>query len=417
MAIYYVNGESFQSDELHFDTKWTPASAANPSEKASTIPVLDASAYVSAVVPIPDRSGFLMSRLFEDPGVIALDFKNGGQMTDTLARISYFVEINKKKQVPSVDELEKKLSKLGTSCKKKNGVWDDRPCGLGEGHDLKMGDVAYFYNECHQKGIELTQGEMELLNHLLENNFLIKDAKGEYQTLSEKVLIGMARAQNAHERRKIFVHEYSHAKFFLNPKFHKTVADTWFSLESGERRFLSGAMIASGWYDSGDESLLQTEAQAHAIGGSLSLNGFLNVLEYARKNCLYSGTESKTCNDFWSYKGDIKTFLRKLNKRYMDISECQIPLLANWKSASNLILADDVPPKCNQTECDQNEVVGNNVCSLIPEGLIELLGDPLDLDTVFRRAVEDEQARYKITPPRFILEGIQQAFDSRHRKK
>lgn len=386
MTIYYVNGISY---EVPNPSEYGRGEEYSPPTISPDLPVLDASAYVSSVVPISARSGFLMARLFENSNVVALDFGNDAQMSETLDRISYFVERNQKKKVPTQVEIEEKITHLPSK-----SVWSG-PQGLGEGHDLKMKDIADFYNQSAKSGIALTPGEKALLDRLLENKFLVRGPNGNYRATFKKVLIGMSRDSNVGDRRETFVHEYSHALFFLDFEFNKEIAKVWNSLQPVERRFLRGAMMASGVYASGDIALLQTEAQAHAIAPPFSEDGFVNILASANENCKARGKSSLACNDFWSYQGRIKDLLKTVHDRFIAISECRIPLLANWKAEGTMIFQGEAGFDCaKETE--------------ISEGLN---------GTELWRPIQPVSFQNPFDPIQSVLDEIQGNLNSHHAKK
>lgn len=418
MVIYYIGDQTFTSDQLNFDPAWLLDNGGqDPAQVPTDLTVVNSSAYVSKVAPIPDASGFLMSRLYEDPKVLVVDFRDALAMSSTLDRISSFVEVNGKKKV------------------------DVTTSFTGEGMDLKLEDVADFYNQCLRQKIPITSGEQELLKKLEENGLIVKDENANFRATFPFALIGMSRSADIYKRRVIFVHEYSHAKYFVNPAFNAAVSDAWSSLASAEQRFLKGAMMASGWYASGEAWLMETEAQAHAIVPPLSEDGFVGTLFAADRNCSKPKTNTKQCEDFWSYTGDIGELLGKLHDKYLKISECRVPLLANWESANGMITSTGIPAHCSVKKIPDGNVdgvkpaliyrtttqqfqqmplikdFGKTLQGYDIRQFEQILQDPIFLENISRPRISDEPGITTADRVENILIEIQQKLDARHKKK
>lgn len=347
MVIYFVDGACFESDQLSFDPQWTSENKPKVSEISSNLPVLDASAYVSGLVPIPEKTGFILSRLYEDPNVIPVDFKDSAQMSDSLDRIAAFVEANGKGKIPTWDELKIKIAKVGTSC-----TTTKKPCGLGEGIDLKLEDISDFYNQCLKQKLPLSEGEEGILNHLVKNGFLSVDKNNTYHATSSKAVIAMSRSFNLQDRREIFVHEYSHARYFTDSQFRKAVSAVWKALSPEEKAFLRGALIASGYYSSGETWLMETETQAHSVFSPYDDDGLGYTVIRGANNCGANdflgqlNQESPGCSKFWGYTGDIRMLLEKLHYKYEKLSECYVPLLAYHYSTDGIPVAGNPLSDC-----------------------------------------------------------------------
>lgn len=409
MVIYYIGNQTFASDQLNFDTTWSNNGNPDTAQIPTNFPVVDSSAYVSKVAPIPDGSGFLMSRLYEDPKVLALDFRDAPTMSVTLDRISAFVEINGKKKIATTTQLS------------------------GEGIDLKLKDVVDFYNQCRRQKTPITSGEQEFLTRLEETGLILKDENANYSAASPFALIGMSRSKDIYARRLIFVHEYSHAKYFVNPLFNAAVSDAWSSLAPAEQRFLKGAMMASGWYTSGDKWLFETEAQAHAIAPPLGTDAFINILIAADENCSKPNGPAEQCDDFWSYTDNIQELLVALYDKYRKMSECQIPLLENWGTTSNMITSAGIP-----AHCSEKKVPHGNKDKPEPAPIDRLLRQipstnfRMDTETI-ERLMQDYRLRNTFDHQPNILDAIpapatagrvesalmeiQEKFDTRHKKR
>lgn len=299
MAVDYIENSCISSSYTAFEDG--PVAGELP-ESYADMGTVDSSAYVSGVLPLP-QAGFSMSRLFENPQVLAADFRDPDMMADGLSRISDFVETYGGKLIPD----------------------QGRPGSGGEAFDLKSEDIARFFTECLRQGKILTSGELSLLGWFLAAGLLELRAGG-YDAAESFVLIGMSRADEEGSRRALFVHEYSHALYFLDPDFQAQVSSTWASLPPEVQRFLRGALIASGYYASGEQWLIETETQAHAIGDPISENGLLNLMAWAVRECLDRDTDP-ACRDFWSYEGDLETLLSDLHLLFLTVSPEKIPML------------------------------------------------------------------------------------------
>ncbi len=348
MPIAYIKGSCTPLPEANVcESEDIP----EPTE-GEAMDVVDASAYVSGVVPVPEKPGFVISRLHENVETVAADFKNPDVMKETLARIATFVEVDNKKRIPTLQEVIP-----------------------AEGHDLKLSDIAIFYNRCAADGVTLTAKEEELLGTMRTHGLLRKNDLCQYEATVPRVLIGMSRSSE--NRREIFVHEYSHALYFLDSDFHAEVSKTWHTLRSDVRRFLTGALTAGG-YDAGTEELIETEVQAYAIAEPLSLDGFAIPLRTASNNCAEKPS-LKACQDFWSYRGRLVHLLEDLHARYMDVARCRVPLLDNCNAP---------PPSKSGPEVASSktpqQAIHNIVATLNLEKLLPIDFKSIDIDPFIR---------------------------------
>jgi hypothetical protein len=413
MAVGYVNNKCYW--------KVPPRKGANRKTGApSDLFVLDSSAYVSAVAKISGASSFVMARLYESSKVIALDFRNNAGMSDALDRISQFVETNAKKSIPTQEEIKTLLKKHKSTCGS-----DDRACGLAAGHDLKMADVAEFFSRCKSKGFKLTAGEQELLDSLVKSKLLKRTLPGGYAPSSKTVLIGMSRSKAQSDRREIFRHEYSHALYFTNPVFRKKVSHAWSSLKPAQRRFLRGAMMASGFYASGEKWLMETEAQAHAIAPPIGKDGFLETLLRAELNCK---KPSRACSDFFSFRGNIRGLLVYLNAKYTAVSSGWIPDPMERRHAEIDVrkLVKGLKPKPTKTLEDLVKELPDNFTELKKIPPDPLLSTQLELlrSSIRPGSTGIAVPRYSSTialslswspSPEDLLDKLQREFDWRHR--
>jgi hypothetical protein len=357
------------------------------SEAPSSLPLIDASAYISKVAPIPKGKSFLISRLFENPKVLALDFRDAKNMSETMNRMSHYVEQNGKKKVPSLDEAQSAL-----------------------GHDLRIEDVADFYNVCRNEGITLTRGERELLDQLLEAGF-IQIQEDEYVSSTPVALIAMSRSlETFNKRKENFIHEYSHALYFVDPIFRSEVSKVFASFPPEAQSFLRGALLASGYYGSNDQWLIETETQAHSMAEPISLNGFMNVILSAKMECKINKGLTSECEDFLSYTGNIRTLLEGLHKKYIAISESHIPFLTRRKG--NVIV--DEKATCQSFSINKWEDLQKRLKEI--DTLSKNFG-VLKIETL-RNSLEPLEIpqRHQVTPPnpQEELDRLQAEFDENH---
>lgn len=119
MTVSYVNQMCEDSASLRWDSNSQPDR--KPPDNQSNLIISDASAYVSKIASIPEGNTFLMSRLFEKSDVITLDFVNAASMSDTLDRISYFVESLGKQGVPTLEYMDNILAQKRQSLRPNSG--------------------------------------------------------------------------------------------------------------------------------------------------------------------------------------------------------------------------------------------------------------------------------------------------------
>lgn len=309
MTIHYVNNSCYE----------VPASASffeadSPAEFKEDIPVIDSFAFISKMPSLPPGSGMTLAKSFENKNVIIADFANDAIMSETLDRISDYVEIDQKKKINKYEKLE--------SCKK-----DENKCG-SDGHDLKFLDICDFFNVCRKLATPLTTGEQQLLSDLINAGLLRQAPDGNYEPVgSEKALIGISRSKSVDKRRDIFVHEYDHGLYFVDASFHSKIAVAWATLPPEEQRFLRGAMAATGYYNPNDTSLIETEASGYALGDPLGYGGFIQILYHADKHCPATpeSADDATCKDYLSYNGNLKGLFLSVHERYLAIARGNIP--------------------------------------------------------------------------------------------
>lgn len=279
------------------------------SSAQTEIPIFSPESIARQEISIPEDSAFSMARVLENPQVLALEFRDKTAMRYSMARIATYVETLGKARIPTLDESPP--------------AW---------GHDLKLSDVADFFNAC----VSLNPEEKELRDQLVAQGLLKPIEIGIYiytQTIYEPssphVLIAIDPDLDSYDRKVTFIHEYSHALYFLDEDFRSQVSEAFSSLDPETQRFLYGAMIASGYYASGEEWLIETETQAHAIEPQGWDHGFLSLMLEAEENCDRLNQPSLACDDFFSYPGDLRGLTTFLHEDYLTISQGRIPLLAS----------------------------------------------------------------------------------------
>ncbi len=356
------------------------------SEASSNLPFIDASAYVSKIAPIPNGKRFSMARLFENPKIVALDFKDAKNMAETMNRMSHYVEQNGKRKVPTFKEAQS-----------------------GEGHDLRISDIAHFYNACQNEGTILTQGERELLDHLLEAG-LIHIQEDEYITPTSAALIGMSRSLDMfYKRKENFIHEYSHALYFVDPMFRSKVSKVFASFPPEVQSFLRGAILASGYYGSNDQWLIETETQAHSMTGPNSLDGFTNLILSAEKKCEAKKDLTQKCIDFRSYTGNIRILLKEIHEKYVEISKPHIPLLSHSSSTKSEEQTEDKNGNSNDTLKTLREINVEKFKNLKINTWQESLKKLEQEIELSHRYTQTDRPN-----PRKQLDQLQEEFDKRH---
>jgi hypothetical protein len=353
-----------------------PFSSESPSTmcEASQLPMTDAPAYVSGSIPIPEKSPFLTSRLFENPSILALDFQGAPSMERTLSRMSWFVEVHGKKSGAELTP---------------------PPSYRGSGYDLKSSDIADFLNECGKQKEPLLPNEQQLVAQLLSEGILVKMENGQYLSPKATALIGMSRDLSPSGRKLTFMHEYSHALYFVDPVFRAVVSSVWASLPLEVQRFIAGALMASD-YPSGEQWLLETETQAFLTAPALSGDGLINALLWADERC--KENESTACEDFRAYRGDIRELLLEVHERYAAVSQSRIPSPTQQEPANQE--AEKIKPR--------------DVRKTFPSGK-EILEN---LELFLKNSQQDPTQNFfgtsKPISPDTALEALQMKFDERH---
>lgn len=288
----------------------------------------DAPSFVLGAAPINETMGFSISRFAENQSIIGLDFVSNNKMWASLGRIAHFVERMKKTQPLALNRCI------------------DGECAKGEGYDFKLSDIAQFYNQTIARNGAISGNEKDLLNALLQKCLLI-NINGSFAASEKSAIVGMSREFDLSKRKIIFTHEYSHALYFVDAGFRNLVSKTWNGLSDNQKNLLKGIMIASGIYSSGEQWLMETEAQAHGIAWPKGEDGFINLLIGAYENCGSSHNNPKGCKQFTSYHGNIRPDLEKIHDIYEKISECRIPLLSAGHFINGSFVGDSVPNRCS----------------------------------------------------------------------
>jgi len=274
------------------------------------------------VIRIPKDSNFSMVRLSEYPQVLALEYPHSWFMKSALGRIATYVEVLGKTRIPTLKESPN-----------------------AAGYDLKLADVADFFNVCANEHIALSQEEKDLKGRLIVQGLLTPIENGlltylqpTYQASSAHVLIAVDPWLNPFDRKVSYIHEYSHALYFLDEEFRSRISRTFTSLAPEMKRFLHGLMIASGYYESGESWLIETETQAHAVEPQGGGHGFGNLIAAAEKNCdVHSNRSSDlACKDFHSYPDELREgLITYLRDHYVKASQDKIPFLTSLEKLEN----------------------------------------------------------------------------------
>lgn len=335
--------------------------------KAASLPVVDFDSFNDGIIP-KNNSAFSMARIYENPDIIAIDASKDMAAT-IFGRMSYFVERTGRKNIPSL-----------SAC-------PDGVCNRGMGYDVKMEDVAAFFTICVKQSLKLNVFESAFLEKLLALGLLAREGET-YIPLQDVALIGISNDVDSAQRTETFEHEYAHGRYFTDLSFRKKVDLVWEDLAPSDQQFIRGALIASGYYASGESWLIKTEAHAHAIEDMWAGGGFTNILLSAQSNC-FNKTAVKGCGDFLSFRGDIKALLADLHTVYS-----KIPLTTDTIDGHSKCFADGT--------------------------YMEVLGGALtigrSLDVFF---CSSPSSRYEAIPVRCrvntVLDDLQSMFDARHK--
>lgn len=303
MAKGYINSTCVPVEDLDFEQMFGSCSFND------TLPVSDANAYIADAAPHEKESS--ISRFKESPDIVGLNFDSTAEASKYLGRMANYIEKNGKKYALSTAE-------------------------CSDGYDFRLSDVESFYNEVTTWRRGLTSEEQALLNVLIDKKILVFGPHDtSYHSSCNGALIAIVH-DNSYSRSKIqtiFEHEYAHGRYFTDPQFRANVSDTWYGLSDEERAFLRSMMIASGYYASGYEWLMETEAHTHAIADPLGEDGFVNLLAGAFETCRNS--ESATCKTFWSFGGDTKSLFIRLHERFCAMPDGNISIADNKIKTKN----------------------------------------------------------------------------------
>ncbi len=261
----------------------------------SSLPIVDVDAFREGMLPKPDDSSFVMVRLHEEPRIIAVDASDDVSHR-LFGRMSSFVEQTCRTSIPSLEESP-----------------------YGAGYDLRIEDIAEFFTKCRQEARSLNPVEQNFLTKLLAEGLLMESGDG-YIPLQEAAVIGVNHDLPQWNRDETIMHELAHGFYFVDTEFRSRVDALWECLDSPIQHFLRGAMIASGYYNCGEDWLLKTETHAYAAE-SLSNGNFISILEAAEQHCK-SRPDADGCSDFWSFEGGLYMFFSELHELYT-----QIPVL------------------------------------------------------------------------------------------
>ena len=352
MTIRYVNNSCFDdatSPVSHSIVDPWGSSQCAPDAHMDSLPIADASACASGLIPLTTGTDFSMSRLFELPNAIVVDFRNDQSMSTTLDRISDYVENRGRCSIISATQYAGLAGLTGDT--------DEDDCGLAAGHDLRLSDVAQFYNTVSDSGETLLDGERELLSQLTQRGFLVRRGNGRYESSGLFALTGISRSMTVDERVPTFIHELSHMRYMLDEIFRERASMLWNRLGPRVQQLFRGALTASGNYSSGETWLLETETQAYAIAPTESADGLVNPLVEAAQQCADpSRSLSPSCRDFLAFSGNLRQLLDELHYKYFDVSQHEIPLLAGWRLVNGVVTPSSsitCPPPTDQDETEK----------------------------------------------------------------
>lgn len=305
---------------------------------------LSAARFVDGQTPIPTDAQFAWFRMAERPETILVDFVNRRAMAMTLERISIFVETNNRRAVPSSDEWNAEVAKMGlTPCSP-----TVTSCGVAEGHDLRMYDIAEFYNVCRTQQIPLSNEERIFEEQLIVADALRRDRSGHLAAPTPAVVVGMARDLPLKKRLTVFVHEATHATFMLDAVMHRQVSGIWQNLSDAERALIRRGFAKMAVYDPENTELIVTELQAYMMSFPPFEHPLMaKLLEAGAATC--SRSAEKYCEQILPGSIKVAALLRRLYEALWAVSACSVPLLASASLQNDRLVIASPPESCHAT--------------------------------------------------------------------
>jgi hypothetical protein len=127
-------------------------------------------------------------------------------------------------------------------------------------HDYQASDLGRFFTDARRKGIQLTEGELELLKVLISVGILRES--GAVLESGEGAVLSISRSSAPPLRRLLLTHESFHGAFFSLSEFRDECARVWDSLSETERQVWR-LFLSSRGYDVEDRGLTINEFQAY----------------------------------------------------------------------------------------------------------------------------------------------------------
>lgn len=293
--------------------------AESKSSPVPKLPFMDADAFVRETTPISDDADFLAVRMAENSHIIALDFHDTKGMQRALGRISQFVEAAGMHHISESVEMQ------------------------GAGYDLRLEDIAAFFDAMRAEGRSLNPSEKALFDMLAGANLLVQRQSLIYAG-TEDAVIAMSRDQSDERRLLTFYHEYAHGLYFVDPDYRCDVALAWENLEPGERSFLKGLLMASGFYASGEQWLMETETASYSLAQYDDLSAMIDLSMQSLKNCM-TDPEAPGCNAILEFTGDERSLFWRLHDEHAELALCRIPL---YTGIEDVPLAGNFPVTCTE---------------------------------------------------------------------
>ncbi|HLD45184.1 MAG TPA: hypothetical protein VJC18_07090 [bacterium] len=238
---------------------------------------ISAQTFVDLSAPMVED--FHLYEMSENPNILMMDFRDSERQSRYLDRISYFVEIEPDDLMDELDFITL-LDTKGVHCEEDE---KDRVCGLGLGHDLKLTDVARFFNTIAQNGLELTLEENQLLDSLQMLGLLDVHTDGFAEATDNAVIISTFRDFSPLYRHDVMAHEIQHGHYFTNSAYRSDVNAVWDRLQPNVHKTLASILFYSGaHYNIDDDVLVRNEAASFSVETQTENNGWFGLFASAQ---------------------------------------------------------------------------------------------------------------------------------------
>lgn len=301
-SIQFCFGDqSYQNEKDYFNS--LERNSVCKSEE--NIPFISASHFIFSKNYTP-VSTFEVFRLKDHPNILLFDFSTGPLSDEAFLRASDYVEKYGKKKIGKREPITKReLS-----------------------YDLKLSDFTDFFNEV----TDISFAEVEVRDFLIAKKIIAFNSSiGKYVTnkSEEMALITVRRRETIDDidRFETFLHEYAHALYFVNPIFKNKISEAWKQLDGNSKKLLQAYLYLKG-YQSGEESLYETELSAYAIENNYTRYAGLGNLFFSGYYYCHLKRESfvDSCRIIFSKNAPSTNYLYlSLHETYWKIFEPYLP--------------------------------------------------------------------------------------------